>query len=595
MRTRLRAAIGLFTGLLLCLTPQATAAPEPAHQPTDTVRRTAPEVPAAKPAATDPAYKILVFSRTAGFRHSSIDEGISALRALGSANNFTVDASEDPQVFTTGNLGQYKAVVFLSTTGDVLGDAQQTAFQQYINGGGGYVGIHAAADTEYDWPFYEGLAGALFHSHPAVQSATVRVEDRAHDATAHLDATWQRTDEWYNYRTNPRTTAHVLASLDESSYSGGNMSGDHPIAWCKDYQGGRAFYTGGGHTEESYGDTAFRRHLLGGIRWAAGMTKADCRPENGYTALFDGSSTSGWRQAGPGGFTLTDGSLSSYGGLGLLWYAAKEFTGSYSLKLDWKAAGDDNSGVFLGFPASDDPWSAVNNGYEIQIDATDTPDRTTGAVYGFRSADLAARDAALNPPGEWNTYELRVTGERLEVFLNGRKINDFTNTDPARSLQQGYIGIQNHGDGDDVSFRNIRIDADGGTTPPVPVPGAVRGVNGKCLDVAGGATGDGTQVQLWTCNGTAAQTWTVGTDGTVRALGKCLDVSGGGAADGTKVQLWTCNGTGAQKWAPQPDGTVRNPQSGKCLDASGGTWNDGTPVHLWTCHTGPNQKWALPS
>ncbi|WP_405934017.1 PQQ-dependent sugar dehydrogenase [Streptomyces longwoodensis] len=133
------------------------------------------------------------------------------------------------------------------------------------------------------------------------------------------------------------------------------------------------------------------------------------------------------------------------------------------------------------------------------------------------------------------------------------------------------------------------------TTSGRGVPGAVRGVNGKCLDVAGGATGDGTQVQLWTCNGTAAQTWTVGTDGTVRALGKCLDVSGGGAADGTKVQLWTCNGTGAQKWAPQPDGTVRNPQSGKCLDASGGTWNDGTPVHLWTCHTGPNQKWTLPS
>ncbi|TKS98780.1 condensation domain-containing protein [Streptomyces lasalocidi] len=173
------------------------------------------------------------------------------------------------------------------------------------------------------------------------------------------------------------TTVHDRALLDESSYSGGNMSGDHPIAWCKDYQGGRAFYTGGGHTEESYGDTAFRRHLLGGIRWAAGMTEADCRPENGYTALFDGSSTSGWRQAGPGGFTLTDGSLSSYGGLGLLWYAAKEFTGSYSLKLDWKAAGDDNSGVFLGFPASDDPWSAVNNGYEIRVEGTRTPDRTT--------------------------------------------------------------------------------------------------------------------------------------------------------------------------------------------------------------------------
>ncbi|MFC7896603.1 PQQ-dependent sugar dehydrogenase [Streptomyces sp. NPDC057381] len=124
--------------------------------------------------------------------------------------------------------------------------------------------------------------------------------------------------------------------------------------------------------------------------------------------------------------------------------------------------------------------------------------------------------------------------------------------------------------------------------------GPVRGVNGKCLDVDNAGTTDGTAVQLWSCNQSSAQEWTVAADGTLRALGKCLDVSGGASADGTRVQLWTCNGTGAQKWAAQPDGTVRNPQSGKCLDASGGTWNDGTPVHLWTCHTGPNQKWTLP-
>jgi glucose/arabinose dehydrogenase len=124
--------------------------------------------------------------------------------------------------------------------------------------------------------------------------------------------------------------------------------------------------------------------------------------------------------------------------------------------------------------------------------------------------------------------------------------------------------------------------------------GPVRGVNGKCLDVDNAGTADGTQVQLWSCNQSSAQAWTVGIDGTLKALGKCLDVSGGASADGTRIQLWTCNGTGAQKWAAQSDGTVRNPQSGKCLDASGGTWNDGTPVHLWTCHTGPNQKWTLP-
>ncbi|MEV6983499.1 ThuA domain-containing protein [Sphaerisporangium sp. NPDC051017] len=407
--------------------------------------------------------EVLVFSRTAGFRHDSIPAGIQAIKDLG----FKVTATEDPGAFTAANLAKYKAVVFLSTTGDVLNDAQQAAFESYIKAGGGYAGVHAAADTEYDWPFYGGLVGAWFASHPAIQPATVKVEDRAHAATAHLGPTWNRSDEWYDFRTNARTTAHVLATLDESSYSGGGMGKDHPIAWCKTYQGGRSFYTGGGHTAASFAEPEFRRHLLGGISYAVGDVKADCRPETGYTTIYNGSTT-GWSQAGPGGFTNADGTLTSQGGLGMLWYKAKEYN-SYSLKMDWKMRGDDNSGVFVGFPASDDPWSAVNNGYEIQIDATDAPEKTTGAVYGFKSADLAARDAALNPPGQWNTYEIRVEGERLQVILNGVKINDFTNTDPVRSLQQGYIGIQNHGDGDEVAFRNIRIKELGATTGDVTV------------------------------------------------------------------------------------------------------------------------------
>ncbi|POX40174.1 glycosyl hydrolase [Streptomyces sp. Ru73] len=407
--------------------------------------------------------RVLVFSKTAGFRHDSIPEGITTVKELGAQHGFAVDATEDAGAFTTANLARYDAVVFLSTTGDVLDSAQQTAFEKYIAAGGGYVGVHAAADTEYDWPFYGGLAGAYFQSHPAIQPATLRVEDRAHPATAHLAAAWDRTDEWYNYRTNPRDRAHVLATLDETTYTGGTMGGDHPLAWCQEYNGGRAFYTGAGHTKESYAEPAFRTHLLGGIRYATGLAQADCRPENGYTALFDGTrkSLDGWKQAGPGSFTLNedDATLTSDGGMGMLWYAAKEQHG-YSLKLDWKmasASGDDNSGVFVGFPASDDPWSAVNNGYEIQIDATDAPDRTTGSVYGFQAANTKARDAALSPPGEWNTYEIRVQGERLKVFLNGRKINDFTNHDPARSLRQGYVGIQNHGPDDKVSFRHIRL------------------------------------------------------------------------------------------------------------------------------------------
>ena len=425
--------------------------------------------PAATAQAADPAYRVLVFSKTAGFRHDSIPAGTQAIRDIGAANDFTVTATEDSGAFTPANLAGYKAVVFLSTTGDVLNDTQQAALQSYVDGGGGYFGVHAAADTEYGWAQYEQLVGARFKSHPAIQQATVKTEDRANPATSHLGQNWVRTDELYNYQSNPRARVHVLQTLDESTYTGGEMGSDHPISWCHPQGNGRSFYTGLGHTAESYADPAFRTLLLGGIRYAAGFAKADCRPETGYTSLYNGSTT-GWSQAGPGSFTNTDATLNAQGGMGLFWYRTREYA-SYSLKLDWKMAGDDNSGVYVGFPASDDPNSAVNQGYEVQIDATDTADRTTGSVYGFKAADTAARDAALNPPGQWNGYEIRVEGERLQVFLNGVRINDFTNTDAARSLARGYVGIQNHGTGDDVAFRNIRIKELGATGTPSTVEG----------------------------------------------------------------------------------------------------------------------------
>ncbi len=408
---------------------------------------------AAPAQAADPAYQVLVFSKTAGYRHASIADGLQAVRDLGAANNFTVTATEDAAAFTTGNLSRFKAVVFLNTTGDVLNTAQQTAFESYVTGGGGYVGTHSAADTEYNWPFYGELVGAWLDYHSSITEADITMEDRAHAATAHLGGTWTRTDEWYNYLSNPRSSVHVLASLDESSYSGGVM-GDHPIAWCQAVGDGRSFYTGGGHTAASFGESAFRAHLLGGIRYAAGMAKHDCRPETGYTTLYNGSTT-GWSQAGGGGFTNSDGTLKSYGEFGTFWYSAKQFQ-AYSLKLDWKMDGDDNSGVFIGHPTTSVAGSSTSGGFEVQIDATDVTDRTTGAIYRRQAADTAARDAALNPPGSWNTYELLVQDERVQVFLNGVEINDFTNTDTSRTLA-GYIGIQNHGVGDDVSFRNIRI------------------------------------------------------------------------------------------------------------------------------------------
>ncbi|WP_329107176.1 ThuA domain-containing protein [Micromonospora sp. NBC_01699] len=239
----------------------------------------APSAAQAAPAAAaaDP-YSVLVFSKTAGFRHGSIPSGIAAIQQLGAANGFSVTATEDGAAFTDANLAQYKAVIWLSTTGDVLDDTQQAAFERYVEAGGGYVGIHAASDTEYNWPWYGGLVGAYFNAHPANQQATVKVEDPAHPSTAGLPAQWSRFDEWYNFRTNPRANLHVLASLDERSYTPGTgaMGADHPTAWCQDYEGGRSWYTGGGHTNESFAEPQFLTHLLGGIETAAGVVDADC-------------------------------------------------------------------------------------------------------------------------------------------------------------------------------------------------------------------------------------------------------------------------------------------------------------------------------
>jgi type 1 glutamine amidotransferase len=221
--------------------------------------------------------QVLVFSKTTGFRHDSIPAGVQAIRALGRKGGFTVTATENGAAFTKKRLSRYEAVVFLNTTGDVLDPKQQAAFQAYIRKGGGFAGIHSASDTEYDWPFYGGLIGAYFRQHPAVQQAAINVVDSKHPSTRHLPQRWTRIDEWYDFRSNPRGSVAVLATLDEATYTGGTMGSDHPIAWCHPFAGGRSWYTGGGHTIESFAEPAFRKHLLGGIRWAAGAVKGSCK------------------------------------------------------------------------------------------------------------------------------------------------------------------------------------------------------------------------------------------------------------------------------------------------------------------------------
>ncbi|MBQ72879.1 MAG: Crp/Fnr family transcriptional regulator [Planctomycetaceae bacterium] len=226
---------------------------------------------------------VLVFSRTKGFRHGSIPSGIKAMRGIGKEYGFRVEATEDPTWFQPEKLSKFDGVVFLNTTGDVLDDEQQKSFEAFIRGGGGYVGVHSAADTEYDWPWYGRLVGAYFKTHPRIQPATINVENRTFPATKFLPEKWQRTDEWYVYRENPRPKVKVLLSLDESSYEGGGMNGDHPIAWYQEYDGGRAFYTGGGHTNESYEEPMFRRHLGEAVMWSTGKRPIPGTPQNGKT------------------------------------------------------------------------------------------------------------------------------------------------------------------------------------------------------------------------------------------------------------------------------------------------------------------------
>ena len=211
---------------------------------------------------------VLLFSKTKGYRHESIKDGKIAFLKLASEKNIEVDTTEDASAFTPENLKKYSAVVFLSTTGDVLDTNQQNAFTHYIQSGGGYLGIHAAADTEYDWSWYGKLCGAYFKSHPKIQEAKFK-KVKVDALVDGLPDEWIRTDELYNYK-NISEEIKVLYTLDETSYTGGENGANHPIIWYHEFEGGRAYYTGLGHTKESYVDPKFIRHLWMGLQYVMG-------------------------------------------------------------------------------------------------------------------------------------------------------------------------------------------------------------------------------------------------------------------------------------------------------------------------------------
>lgn len=224
-------------------------------------------------------FKALLFTKTGGFHHSSIHEGVDGVRHLASRHNFTVDWQEDASVFNEKQLKNYDVVIFLNTTGEILNDAQQAAFEKYIQSGKGWVGIHAAADTEYEWPFYTKMVGMMFKIHPAQQTAYLDVVDSNFPGLERFPKRMMWTDEWYEYQKPYKSNdLKFLITVDEKTFDPKTTWGDnkglgmgdfHPMSWYHKYEGGRAFYTGLGHIGLVYADQSFLDHLYGGIYWAA--------------------------------------------------------------------------------------------------------------------------------------------------------------------------------------------------------------------------------------------------------------------------------------------------------------------------------------
>jgi len=254
-----------------------------------------PLTAAGQAAAQEAGERVLVFSRTTGFRHASIEVGVASVQQLGAENGFVVEATEDPAVFTDESLSGFDAVVWLNTTGNVLDQAQRAAFERYMRGGGGFVGVHSAADTEYSNEFYtQLLGGARFLAHPVQQPGTLLKEPPDHPSTAHLGDTWTLPfEEFYSFTQSPRSAARVLLTIDEDSYDQdpntsqiprgpeipegvSGVMGDHPMSWCLDAGDGRSWYTALGHEAYLYALPDYRRHLLGGILTAAGRVDVDC-------------------------------------------------------------------------------------------------------------------------------------------------------------------------------------------------------------------------------------------------------------------------------------------------------------------------------
>ena len=432
---------------------------------------------------------ILVFSKTEGFRHASIPAAIKAFGELARLHGFTLVASEDSALFTDASLFKFDAIVFLLTSGDVLDANQQAAMERYIRRSGGFVGVHSAADTEWkgDWLWYRKLVGGVFRSHPRVQNARLNVVTRDHPATVALPEPFFHVDEWYDF-TDLYAHRIDLLTVDESTYSGGRHGDYHPIAWYHEFEGGRSFYTGLGHTIEAYASPEMRAHLLGGLAWVRRPSPEDTEiwspvppvvepgrsgePPADAIVLFDGTDTLQWQHSDGSAvaWKLDEGALTVGAGTGNI--ETRRGFGDVQLHLEWRSPeriegegqGRGNSGVFL------------QRRYEIQIlDSYDNHTYSNGQAASIYKQHMPMVNAS-RPPGAWQTYDVMFRAPRfspsgdlespafITVFHNGILVHNHAQIEGTTT----YIGepayaahgveplmLQDHGN--PVSFRNIWV------------------------------------------------------------------------------------------------------------------------------------------
>ena len=352
--------------------------------------------------------------------------------------------SQKPGQYLDAEMSKRFDAVLVYTQGEVLGLEQdhRDSLLHFVRSGGGLVALHCAADTMKWNRDYVAMVGGKFQTHPPFGPIKVRRALGDHPVLAGI-GDMVLEDEFY-YLDSCRLDDKSVLLTGEGPTDGKTR----PLAWTKSYGEGRVLTTVLGHGPQTHGNQEFHKLVANGLRWVT-QKPPGSKGKDGWRNLFDGVSLTGWTMSGPGKFTIQDGELATEGGMGLLWFSALELT-DFELECEWKlTAPDDNSGIFVRFPSPRTPWDAVNQGYEIQICDAGKDKQATAAVYSFQAPDKSAS----KPVGEWNRYHIQVVGQSYEITLNGELVCKFTGS----RAKRGFVGLQNHANGQVVRFRNLRV------------------------------------------------------------------------------------------------------------------------------------------